>query len=299
MSAALPHAIAFARRGYGVFPVAFPIFHRGRSICSCGSDLRGKPCTTPAKHPYVRLAPNGVHSASTDEGLIRDWFTEVPDANLAVHADGLIVVDIDPRDGGDESWRALEAEHGEVPPTWRVITGSKGEHVYFGCPPGVVVTNLVSKIMTEPPLGPGIDIRTTGGYVVAPPSRHMCGGVYDWSVDHHPQDIPLAPAPEWLVARLNGRAAGQTSESPEAKLSEEWQQLTKPVLAYPDLSAAQVFGHLLRRWVDPYLAKALLHAWNKAYVDPPIPDRELNRIINRIARREVQRRNAAEGGNDA
>ena len=131
MSSALPHALAFARRGYGVFPVTWPIVHRGRHICCCGTDLRGRPCTKPAKHPYVRLAPNGVHSATTDELQIREWFADVPDANLAVHCDGLIVVDIDPRDGGDDSWRALEAEHGEVPPTWRVITGSKGEHIYL------------------------------------------------------------------------------------------------------------------------------------------------------------------------
>ena len=214
MSSSLAHALAFARKGYGVFPVTWPILHRGRSICCCGADLRGHPCTAPAKHPYVRLAPNGVHSATTNEHQILEWFNDVPDANLGVHADGLIVIDIDTRDGGDESWRALEAEHGEVPPTWRVITGSKGEHVYFKCPPGVTVKNIVAKQLKDPPLGPGVDIRTTGGYLVAPPSRHMCGGVYDWSVDHHPQDVPLAPAPEWLVERLNGRAPA--AEHPEA-----------------------------------------------------------------------------------
>src|SRR6476660_4164915 len=99
---ALPHALAFARHGYGVFPVTWPLVHKGRHICCCGSDLRGKPCTRPAKHPDGRLAPNGVHSATTDESRIREWFTDVPDANLGVHADGLIVVEVDPRDGGDE-----------------------------------------------------------------------------------------------------------------------------------------------------------------------------------------------------
>jgi hypothetical protein len=296
MSAALPHALAFARLSYGVFPVTWPIVHRGRHICSCGSDLCGQPCGNPAKHPYTRLAPNGVHSATTDENKIREWFTDVPDANLAVHADGLIILDTDPRDGGDESFRTLEAEHGEVPPTWRVITGSGGEHIYFSRPPGVVVKNIVAKQMENPPLGPGVDVRTTGGYVVAPPSRHMSGGVYDWSVDHHPQDVALAPAPEWLVARLNGRTAGHENGAPDAKPSEDWRRLTRKIPAYPDLAATQVFGHLLRRWVDPYLAVGLLHAWNKTYVDPPIPEPELKRIIGPIARLERQRREAAERG---
>ena len=184
-----------------------------------------------------------------------------------------------------------------MPPTWRVITGSKGEHVYFKCPPGVTVKNIVAKQLKDPPLGPGVDIRTTGGYLVAPPSRHMCGGVYDWSVDHHPQDVPLAPAPEWLVERLNGRAPA--AEHPEATPSEDWQQLTKRVPAYPDSAAASVAGHLLRRWVDPYLVAGLLHAWNQTYVRPPLPDDELRRILNRVARLERQRRNALEGGNHA
>jgi hypothetical protein len=297
-NAPLAHALAFARRGLAVFPLNWPVVHRGHLICSCSSDLRGRPCgRDSAKHPFARLAPNGVYSASTDESRIREWFRDVPDANLGVHADGLIVVDVDPRDGGDESWRALESEHGEVPPTWRVITGSKGEHIYFQCPSGVVVTNVAAKAMTNPPLGPGVDVRTTGGYLVAPPSRHISGGVYDWSVDHHPQDVALAPAPEWLIARLNGRAAAD--EHTDAPPSEDWQQLTRPVLAYPDMAAASVAGHLLRRWVDPFLVAGLLHAWNQAYVAPPLPDDELRRILNRIARREDQRRDALKGGNHA
>jgi hypothetical protein len=60
----LAYALAFARHGYAVFPVTWPIEHRGRLVCSCGSDSRGKPCTAPAKHPFVKLAPNGVHSST-------------------------------------------------------------------------------------------------------------------------------------------------------------------------------------------------------------------------------------------
>jgi hypothetical protein len=74
------------------------------------------------------------------------------------------------------------------------------------------------------------------------------------------------------------------------------QRLTEPVRNYPDAAAAQVAGHLLRRWVDPYLVAGLLHAWNRTYVEPPIPDDELRRILDRVARREDQRRDAAQGG---
>jgi hypothetical protein len=65
------------------------------------------------------------------------------------------------------------------------------------------------------------------------------------------------------------------------------------------MAAASVAGHLLRRWVDPYLVAGLLHAWNQTYVQPPLPNDELRRILNRVARLEGQRRDALEGGHHA
>jgi hypothetical protein len=292
---ALPTALAFARRDHAVFPVNWPIEHKGRLICSCGSELRGRPCgNNAAKHPYGRLAPNGLRSATTDSGTIKSWFADVPMANLGVVTDRLVVVDVDPRHGGDESFRAIEAEHGALPPTWRALTGGGGEHVIFACPDGVEVKNVVAAQMDDPPLGPGIDIRARGGYIVAPPSRHISGRAYAWSVDHHPADVELAPAPDWLTARL----AEPAGEHRDATPPEVWQRLTGTIREYPDAAAAQVAGHLLRRWVDPYLVAGLLHAWNRTYVEPPIPDHELRRILDRIARREDQRRDVVQGGED-
>ena len=60
--------------------------------------------------------------------------------------------------------------------------------------------------------------------------------------------------------------------------------------------AATIAGHLLRRWVDPILAAGLLQAWNETYVRPPLPATEIRRILNRIARREDQRREGNEHG---
>jgi hypothetical protein len=293
---ALGSALAFARHGHAVFPVNWPVEYNGRPRCSCNSDSRGNPCRTPAKHPYGKLAPNGLLSATIETGVIKHWFGyRAPEANLGVVTDRLVVVDVDPRHGGDESFRALEAKHGEMPTTWRVLTGGGGEHVLFACPDGIEVANVVAEQMTDPPLR-GIDIRARGGYIVAPPSRHISGRVYAWSVDHHPQDVPLAPAPDWLITKL---AEPATNERRDATPPEAWQRLTEPITEYPDMAAASVAGHLLRRWVDPYLVAGLLHAWNQAYVRPPLPDHALRRILDRVARREDQRRDALQGGEHA
>ena len=256
---------------------------------------------TPAKHPYGKLAPNGSLSATTETGVIKHWWGYLaPEANLGVVTNRLVVVDVDPRHGGDKSFRALEAEHGEIPKTWRVITGGGdgGEHILFACRDGIEVANVVAEQTIDPPLGRGIDIRARGGYIVAPPSRHISGRVYAWSVDHHPQDVPLAPAPDWLIARLTERtrtAASPPGASTKLIASGVWQRLTEPVTEYADMAAARIAGHLLRRWVDPYLVAGLLHAWNRTYVRQPLPDDELRSILNRIAQREDRRRDTLPG----
>jgi hypothetical protein len=294
----LATALAFARHGHAVFPVNWPVEHGGRLRCSCGSDSRGQSCTSPAKHPYGKLAPRGLLSATIETGIVKHWFGyQAPQANLGVVTDRLVVIDIDPRHSGEESFGSLEAEHGEMPLTWRALTGGGGEHVIFACPDDVAISNVVAAQMDNPPLGHGIDIRARGGYIVAPPSRHISGQPYAWSVDHHPADVELASAPGWLIARLAARAPAQQCD---ATPPEVWQRLTDKIIReYRDMAAAKVAGHLLRRWVDPYLVAGLLHAWNQTYVEPPLADDELRRILDRVARREDQRRDALQGGANA
>jgi len=296
-------ALAFAQRGHAVFPVNWPLEHRGRMICSCGRDLRGLLCGNPAKHPYGKLAPHGLLSATTETDIIKDWFGSLaPQANLGVTTDRLVVIDVDPRHGGGESFSALEREH-EIPLTWRVLTGGGGEHLLFACPDGVEIANVVAELIKpplEPPLGRGIDIRARGGYIVAPPSRHISGRWYCWSVDHHPADVTLAPAPDWIVARLTARGAATSPDGApvEPLPSDFWAQLTQqPITEYRDDAATRIAGHLFRKACNYQLVLGLLRAWNSQACKPPLDHEKLNQIVERIALREAARIKAQlEGG---
>lgn len=169
-------ALAYARVGWRVFP-CWPI-RDGR--CACGKDC----CTSGGKHPLSRLAPKGLHNATTDEATIRRWWTSWRDANIAIRTgDGLLVVDIDPKNGGDDSLSDLLALHGPLPDTATVITGSGGTHFYF-CVDG--------RYRNAANLGgwDGIDVRADGGYVVAPPSLHLSGRRYEWELSSVPDDWP-------------------------------------------------------------------------------------------------------------
>jgi hypothetical protein len=283
----LATALAFARHGHAVLPLHYPV-GTGKLVCSCGR-LCGK---SAAKHPYDKLAKNGVHSATLEAGIIKRWFGYiVPEANLGVCTNKLIVLDIDPRHDGDQSLQKLEHECA-LPPTWRALTGGGGEHVLLACPDGVEIASFAAGQTNDPPLGPGVDVRARNGYIVAPPSRHISGREYTWSVDHHPKDTLLAPAPDWLITRLTTQATADSSanRSAEPIPSDVWSQLTRqPISEYRDAAAAKIAGHFFRHNCDYQLVLGVLHAWNSAWCKPPLGYHELNRIVARIANREAAR----------
>jgi hypothetical protein len=282
MTGTLGTALAFARRGHAVLPLTWPVAVNGRLRCSC---RRAADCNSPAKHPYGRLVPNGLLAATTDETVIRQWFADEPQANLGVVTDKLIVLDIDPRHGGDTSLATLERDH-DFPPSWRALTGGGGEHVIFACPDGVTVAS--SAAASNPLLGPGIDIRARDGYIVAVPSRHISGRDYVWSVDHHPAEVPIAEAPAWLVEALS---AGKQPDSVARRDAAQWAiERAGLVTEYRDMAVASVAGKLLRAVsLDPAFVATLVHDWNACHCSPPLPEREVAAIINRIAKREIAR----------
>jgi Bifunctional DNA primase/polymerase, N-terminal len=105
------------------------------------------------------------------------------------------VLDVDPRNGGDETLASLEHRHGVLPTTWRFLTGGRGQHIIFRHPGGRIKSLAGA-------LGSGLDVKADGGLIVAPPSRHISGRRYAISVDHHPDDVPLAGMPQWLREQL-------------------------------------------------------------------------------------------------
>lgn len=182
--------LAYAERfQFAVFPC-----HWIRSaLCSCG----GPACGSPGKHP---LTKNGLKDATKEAAQIRAWWKRWPDANIGIATgavSGIVVLDIDPRHGGDESLAVLEAEHGKLPDTPVALTGGGGLHIYFRHP-GAVVANSAGRI------GPGIDVRGNGGYVIAPRSIHQSGNRYLWEVSSRIDELPLAKPLGWLLELLLG-----------------------------------------------------------------------------------------------
>lgn len=175
------HALALAAQGFYVFPL-----------------LPG------SKKPAV---PAWQRVATRDPERIRALFRDGQNIGIATGRFGdneaLLVADVDNKAGkrGDESILTLELEGHEFPETLESRTPTGGRHLFYRVP--TAVRQGVENI------GPGIDTRSAGGYVVAPGSRldnaatgdHPELGGYTFAEPAR----PLAEAPAWLVEKCGVR----------------------------------------------------------------------------------------------
>ena len=227
----------------------------------------------------IPMTKNGCKDAVKDPETIQGWWSQIPRANIGIatgEPSGLWVLDIDGEEGED-SLKALEATHGDLPPTMEVHTGGGGRHLYFALPQGLEISNSAGKV------GLKIDVRGNGGYVVAPPSVHKSGRKYEWSVDS--LDAP-AEAPAWLISR-----AMDSTKNGSGKCDVDWEGILQGVTeGSRNDCAAKLSGKLLAHGLEPKFSFYLLASWNEARCKPPLPQEELFKTFVSIAQRDFRKK---------
>jgi predicted P-loop ATPase len=207
---------------------------------------------------------HGFKDATTDADQISGWWRRQPDQNVGIatgETSGVWVLDVDGAEG-EATLKRLIDEHGELPKTVESITG-KGRHLFFKLPENAVITSSAAK------LGPGLDTRSNGGYVVVPPSVHPSGRRYEWSVD---SARDFAEAPEWLVTLLterpqpNGHANGHTHKWRSS--GEDEQRLRDALFSIPpdDRDVWLKFGMALKDELGDR-GRALWDEWSRQCAD--------------------------------
>lgn len=143
------HARRYAEHGWRVFPI--------------------RPRT---KRPLSR---HGSTDATDNAGQVADWWRRWPYANIgALVPAGLVVVDLDPRNG-------CTLDPDRLPETLTVRTGGGGWHCYF---------RSSANLRAHSDRLPGVDLLTAGRQVILPPSLHPSGERYVWTTDVSPARLP-------------------------------------------------------------------------------------------------------------
>jgi hypothetical protein len=175
----MKHYTDFIDAGYKVFGL-HGILPSG--LCACGWDK----CIAAGKHPQ---ASNWQHTPHWSEEQL-ETLAELGQfaSGYGVLVEGLLVVDVDARNGGMKSYARLLEEIPEIAAAGLIVnTGSGGgsKHLYFAMPEPVALVQSLTDY-------PGIDFKSSG-FVVGPGSLHSSGKHYETALGT-PFDITAAPA---------------------------------------------------------------------------------------------------------
>jgi hypothetical protein len=240
--------------------------------CTCGTDCGDNA----AKHP---LTVHGQNDATTDLRQVTAWWTRWPWANIGSRPRAEnVVLDVDPRHAGDVHLLDLTQRHGPLPATLTARTGGGGQHIWL---------RYNGKARGQ--LCQGIDVKTSTGYLVMPPSLHISGRRYEWMAV-----LPIAPSPGWVGQLLDPPAPIRRDTPIDPALAGSRQAvagLLRAVLTAPEgkrnimlnWASYRLFekvrdGHLTETAAEPMLLDAA--------TDVGLPDDQSRRTIG-SARRAV------------
>jgi hypothetical protein len=260
----LDAAIAYANHGWPVFP-----------------------CAPGTKIPQIR-GGHGHLDATVDVAQIRVWWSRYPNANIGMPTgpkSGVVVVDVDLRSGGDVTLEDLQSRHGRLPDTLTCRSGGGGTHYYFVDDPAFVNGNAK--------LGPGIDSKGNGGFVLLAPSLHKSGNAYAW-LDTDGPDAPdgqqPAPLPEWMKGTIAPRLApGATGNLNFDSTLVQMKADGSPVAqGNRNGSLTSLVGQWIREGHRTYIELlGLALKWNQTCL-PPLAVREVERTVQSVCKTHVR-----------
>ena len=248
------------------------------------------PCVPGGKAP---LTPHGFKDASTDPDVIESWWTKHPDANIGMPTKGLLVIDVD---GADNPWPNDHEKSQDLAQGPVSLTPRGGRHHIFRQPGGKTWKNTAGKI------APKVDTRANGGYIVVPPSM-VDGKAYCWAETLELGDPPseLPEPPSWVLHLLddtgdlfamsapdgNGNAPVAPTGGHNSPLGESPPPGGNMIPSgQRNATLARLAGTMRRVGMSQAEIAAALAQANRDRCNPPLSDREVERIAASICRYE-------------
>jgi hypothetical protein len=155
--------------GFIVLPTAYPVFTENEVKCSCSKGIN---CPSIGKHPIQRYKYIDPFNYECMKDHYLEEFKNNPDLNVGFKVMGYSVLDVDNKNAGDQSLAHLLREYEINMENVISVKCSNGQHIY---------ANNTHLKNTAGVLGNGLDVRSEGGFVVAPGSVHKSGTVYQWN----------------------------------------------------------------------------------------------------------------------
>ena len=234
---------------------------------SCAAiGLKVVPLHHRSKTPILERWPE---RATTKAETIMKWFSDWPDANLAIMTGGGIIgLDVDPRNGGALSLKKLIRRR-RMPETAQTRTGAGGDHFLFR-------VGADTQVATTDGFMPGLDIKADGGLLVVEPSFHpTTRREYVWL--RRPEH-GIARAPEWLLRQLP-RVERREDDRPSRPLrcirTGEGSSLVArmverfPVEGHGDRhrQMTRAIGSLIGHQYEPHLVHQVMMDWHAHFAD--------------------------------
>jgi hypothetical protein len=260
----LQAALWLAQQGIPVFPCHCP---EGLNGCSCHNPR----CSKPGKHPRTE---HGFKDAKTDPEQIKSWWTQRPDANLAIPTgtlSGLLVMDFDPRNGAPSDREGCAQLIGGIPDAAaEVMSGGGGRHIYFKYEPTLFPRGTPEKIAD------GVEVKADGDYVIVPPSLHWKGKHYEWDGMEgrdHLLHLPLPPAA--LIEKINTAVLRKNIAPAEERKWGEGERNDQ---------LARLAGAMRRYGMTSTALEPALQEANRNQCEPPLGEAEVRQISQNISR---------------
>jgi len=211
------------------------------------------------KRPYVLWEIYQKEQPLIDE--IDEWWHKWPDANIGLitgETTNLVVVDVDNKAGED---KIRELAPGLKPHT----KSPNGYHFWFDYHPGLTNKAMVSD---------GIDVRTNGGYIIAPPGKNENGGEYKIATGGAKHDS----IPDALYSILKGNSNNSIASILEGVSTGCPQESTTVHIDFKSGGRDQSIFHLANHLVRGGMPKQNILKYLEFFAkkcEPPFPEKEI------------------------
>jgi len=230
------------------------------------------------KRPLVPWIEYQNHRPTEEE--IHQWWQQYPNANIGIvtgKVSGIVVIDLDldpDKDDNESGARIYE----QAPTDLIVKTGRGGYHLYYRYPEDGDVDHIPNRVG----LLPGVDVRADGGYVVAPPSAHSSGRLYEWI-----RRGELGKLPSYLVGLLTSRTP---AERDGEESSSKWLSdlLAGVGEGQRNDACARLCGYLIGKNIPKDVVLTIVHQWNEKN-RPPLPDHEVAATAESVCKTAYRR----------